>query len=62
LKFTIDASGDLQKTEIVESSGRPALDELAARSLSKCRFRAGRDKEGNPMAGSFRIDYVWRFE
>ena len=60
LEATIGPDGTLERTAVVESSGHVRLDELAVKKLSSCSFRPGRDKEGNPVRASFKVEYVWQ--
>lgn len=66
IRFTIDASGALAKTEIARSAGssreHKLLDRKAAEKLSECKFRPAIDESGNPVGGSFEVDYVWKLD
>jgi periplasmic protein TonB len=66
IRFSIDGSGQVTKTEIVGSSGASRehrqLDRLAAEALGACKFRPGTDENGRPVGTSTNVDYVWRLE
>jgi periplasmic protein TonB len=66
IKFTVDATGKLSKTEIVKSAGpsreHRSLDRIAEQKLSECTFRPGTDENGKPTGGSFEVEYVWKLE
>jgi protein TonB len=55
----ISAAGKLERTQILQTSGYPALDEAAERALKKTRF-APREVNGNSVAGTLTI--VVRFQ
>ena len=65
VRFTVDASGKLAGTpEVVRSAGptreHRLLDRVAVTKLSECKFSPGRDAAGNPIGGSFTVEYVWK--
>mgnify|MGYP000355470119 CR=1 FL=1 len=60
LRFDVDATGSLVAASIDRSSGHTRLDQLALKMLSACRFKPARDAEGKAVAGTFRLDYVWK--
>jgi protein TonB len=66
LRFTIDASGTMVRSEVLKSAGSTRehrqLDKVAQDKLSGCHFTAGTDELGRPMGGTFEVDYVWRLE
>lgn len=66
LRFTIDASGALARSEIVRSAGSTRehrlLDKVAENRLASCAFTAGMDETGQAVGGTFEVEYVWRLE
>lgn len=66
LRFTIDASGALTRSEIIKSAGMSRehrlLDKVAESKLAGCYFTAGVDENGRPMGGTFEVDYVWKLQ
>jgi protein TonB len=66
IRFTIDATGALVKTEVVKSAGasreHKAMDRVAVSKLSECTFKPAMDEHGKPVGGSFDVDYVWKLQ
>ena len=66
IRFTIDATGKMVKTEVVRSAGASRehrlLDRVATEKLGSCTFSAGIDDQGKPVGGTFEVDYVWKTE
>lgn len=66
LRFTIDASGALARTDIVKSAGSSRehrmLDNAAASKLAGCVFTPGIDETGRATGGTFDVDYVWKLQ
>jgi periplasmic protein TonB len=62
IRFSINSEGSLIRTEVLESSGYPRLDEVAVRKLAECKFRAGKDANGVPIGGTFDVKYTWKIE
>lgn len=66
LRFTIDATGALARSEIVRSAGptreHRLLDRAAESKLAACAFTPGIDETGRPVGGTFDVEYVWRLE
>jgi TonB family protein len=60
IRFTVDMNGRLLLSQVVESSGSRWLDAFTLYKLSNCKFTAGRSDMGEPVCGSFVIQYVWR--
>jgi periplasmic protein TonB len=64
IRFTVDATGKMSAADVVRSAGgsreHRLLDRVALTKLSECKFTAGRDAAGNPVGGSFEIQYVWK--
>ncbi len=59
MSFDVDATGKVQGSSVVKSSGHPALDEAARTGIAKCTFKpalAG----GKPVSASVKVQYVWR--
>ena len=61
LKFLIGTGGEVKQAEVVSSSGFPALDEAAKRSLSRCRFIPAR-LDGVPVEKWTPFKYVWSID
>lgn len=59
LSFMIDVDGKVRDYKIVKSTGFPALDEAAAKSLMKCQFLPKRNADGVPEKVWVPVDYVW---
>lgn len=63
IRFTIDANGKVANADIIKSSGpsreHRLLDRTAVQSLSECKFRAGRDANGQPITAATTVEYVW---
>lgn len=58
LSFDVDATGKVLGSNVVKSSGHPALDEAARSGIAKCTFKpalAG----GKPVSASVKVQYVW---
>lgn len=66
IRFTVDGTGQLAQAEVVRSAGpsreHRQLDQTALRKLRECRFQPGRDGQGQPVGGSFEVEYVWRLQ
>ena len=66
IRFTIDATGKLVKTEVLKSAGASRehrlLDRVATEKLGNCTFSPGIDDQGKPVGGTFEVDYVWKTE
>ncbi len=63
MRITIDASGKITATDVVESAGpTPAhklLDQAAAGALVGCPITPARDAIGNAVPAQFTVDYRW---
>jgi protein TonB len=57
----ISASGRLERTQILQTSGYPALDEAAERALTKTRF-APRNVNGSAVPGTLTITVRFRLD
>ncbi|MEG1327798.1 MAG: energy transducer TonB, partial [Janthinobacterium sp.] len=58
MSFDVDATGKVQGSSVVKSSGHTALDEAARTGIAKCTFKpalAG----GKPVSASVKVQYVW---
>lgn len=66
LRFTVSATGALTRSEVARSAGATRehrlLDKVAQERLSACSFAAGSDASGQPVGGTFEVEYVWRLE
>ena len=66
IRFTIDGSGQVVKSEITGSSGSSRehrlLDRAAMEALSGCKFKPGTDENGKPAGAFANVEYVWRLE
>jgi protein TonB len=64
IRFSVDASGKVTSADVVKSAGpsreHRLLDRVAQTKLSECRFTPGRDANGQPVGGSFPVEYVWK--
>jgi len=56
--FQVQADGTIGSSRVERSSGYPALDEAALTALNKCRFKPAL-KNGQPVASSTDVKYVW---
>jgi len=56
--FEVQADGTIGSSRVERSSGFPSLDEAALTALNKCRFHPAR-KNGQPVASSTDVKYVW---
>jgi protein TonB len=66
VRFEVDSSGKLSKSDVVKPSGTSRehrlLDRVALAKLSECTFRAGNDETGKAVGGVFEVEYVWKIE
>jgi TonB family protein len=62
IRFTVGENSQLQRAEVVSSSGTPSLDHVAVSNLSNCPFRGGTDAQGKPRTSEFEMKFVWRLE
>ena len=66
IRFTVDATGVVSKSEVERSAGASRehrlLDRTAIEALSKCRFKPGVDENGKPVGGTTVVDYVWKVD
>ncbi len=66
IRFTVDATGVVSKSEVERSAGgsreHRLLDRAAVDALSKCRFKPGIDEHGKPTGGTTIVEYVWKTE
>jgi TonB family protein len=61
IRFFVSAAGQVERAEVVQSSGHPQLDQLAVQALSGCHFHTGM-KDGKPVGGSTIVDYTWALQ
>jgi protein TonB len=58
LRVEVDAGGRVANVQVVESSGRPILDEAAQRDVQEARFQPGLiDERPAPMSIRLPISY-----
>jgi periplasmic protein TonB len=62
IRVSIDAEGKIASMQVARSSGFAALDEASMKKLSQCKFRPGRDKNGNPVGGTTEVEYRWMLQ
>lgn len=66
VRLTIDATGRITATDVVESAGpTPAhklLDQAAAGALVGCPIKPARDATGNAVPAQFTVDYRWALD
>ena len=66
VRLTIEPTGAISGTEIVESSGplpeNKLLDAAAAEALSRCETRTGRDAQGQPIGAQIVVTYKWALQ
>jgi len=64
ISLAVDANGKLVDRQILRSAGpspeHRLLDRVALDKLSRCRFTAGRNELGEPVASRIQLDIVWR--
>lgn len=66
IRFTVDASGKVSKSELEKSAGSSRehrlLDRAAIEALSKCPFKPGMDEQGKPVGAVAIVEYVWKLD
>lgn len=66
IRFTVDASGKVSKSELEKSAGSSRehrlLDRAAIEALSKCPFKPGMDELGKPVGAVAIVEYVWKLD
>jgi TonB family protein len=62
VSFTVDEKGDLRAFGVVRSSGHLLLDYTALIKLAGCKFVPGKSTDGDPIGGSFTVEYVWKLQ
>lgn len=58
LRLLIGVDGNVQESQVAQSSGSPRLDEAARAALAKCQFRPG-TVDGKPEASWASLKYTW---
>ncbi|MGK5081354.1 TonB family protein [Janthinobacterium sp. HLX7-2] len=61
LSYDVDATGKVQGSSVIKSSGHPALDEAARSGMAKCTFKPAL-AAGKPVSASVRLQYVWSLD
>jgi bla regulator protein BlaR1 len=56
--FAVGADGKVNGASVLKPSGHPLLDDAALQALKLCSFRAA-TKDGQPVASSIPVQYVW---
>jgi periplasmic protein TonB len=63
IRFSVDATGRVAGSRIVQSSGpsreHRLLDRAAAEALAQCPVQVGTDETGHPVGTTTDVDYVW---
>jgi len=63
IRFSVDASGRVTGSQILQSSGSTRenrlLDKAAAQALAQCPVQVGTDEMGRPVGATTDVDYVW---
>jgi protein TonB len=63
IRFSVDASGRVTGSRILQSSGptreNRLLDKAAAQALAQCPVQVGTDEMGRPVGATTDVDYVW---
>jgi periplasmic protein TonB len=63
IRFSVDASGRITGSQILQSSGptreNRLLDKAAAQALAQCPVQVGTDEMGRPVGATTDVDYVW---
>lgn len=66
IRFTVDATGAITKSDVVSSAGptreHRLLDRAAVTAFSRCPVKAGIDENGKPVGTSVDVEYVWKME
>lgn len=64
--FEVDAQGRVTSSQVLGRAGfsreHRMLDRAAMDALGRCRFEPGRDRQGQPVGGRARVEYVWRLQ
>jgi bla regulator protein blaR1 len=61
LRYLVTTEGLPAQSEVLQSSGYPALDESARRGIAKCRFKPA-TQDGRPVDGWMKMQYVWTLQ
>jgi protein TonB len=66
IRFTVDGTGAVTKSEILSPSGSSRehrlLDRTAVEALSGCKFKPGIDENGKPAGAFANVEYVWKLD
>ena len=63
IRFSVDASGRIAGSQILQSSGpsreHRLMDKAAAEALAQCPVQVGTDEMGRPQGTTTDVEYVW---
>ena len=63
IRFSVDASGRIAGSQILQSSGpsreHRLMDRAAAEALAQCPVQVGTDETGRPVGTTADVEYVW---
>lgn len=63
IRFSVDATGRIAGSQILQSSGSSRehrlLDRAAAEALAQCPVQVGTDESGRPVGTTTDVEYVW---
>ncbi len=63
IRFSVDASGRIAGSQILQSSGpsreHRLMDKAAAEALAQCPVQVGTDEMGRPLGTTTDVEYVW---
>ena len=63
IRFTVDASGRIAGSQILQASGSSRenrlMDKAAADALAQCPVQVGTDDQGRPVGTTTDVEYVW---
>ena len=66
IRFSVDASGRIAGTQIVQPSGSSRenrlMDKAAADALAQCPVQVGTDELGRPVGTTTDVEYVWKLD
>jgi bla regulator protein blaR1 len=61
LRYLVTTEGLPAQSEVLRSSGHPALDEAARSGIAKCHFKPA-TQDGQPVEGWMKMQYVWTLQ